>query len=103
MSKIKNPTQKKALSLSRDRRNVFRENSKASRKSIPRRKQLRHMDERRAVGHVLRGLNGEVDEDSASLAELEVKVAIADSRNRGFKKIPDQSLKAVLARKAKTL
>jgi hypothetical protein len=99
MSTIRNPTQKKTLSLKRDRRNVYRENSKATRKCVPRAKQRRHRDERRAVAHVLRRLRGDVDEDIASLTELEVKVTVADSRNRGFKKIPDQPLEVVLARK----
>ena len=57
------------------------------------------MDERRAVAHVLKGLNGQVDDDVASDAELEVKVTIADSRNRGFRKTPDKPLGVVLTRK----
>jgi hypothetical protein len=50
MSTIKNPEEKKQLSLERDRRNRYGENSKSSRKSIQRGKQRRHMDERRTVG-----------------------------------------------------
>jgi hypothetical protein len=96
MSKIKNPTLKKQLSLSLDRRNVYRENSKSSRKNIARGKQRRHMDERRAVGHLLRKLKGQVDDDFASEKELQVKVSISDSKNRGFRKVPDKPLGAVL-------
>jgi hypothetical protein len=36
MSTIKNPEEKKRLSLKHDRRNVYGENAKASRKGIPR-------------------------------------------------------------------
>ena len=57
------------------------------------------MDERRAVASVLNSLKGQVDDDVASEAELEVKVTIADSRNRGFRKSPDKQLGVVLARK----
>ena len=99
MSKVKTPTEKKRLSLTRDRRNTYGENSKSSRKNIAKAKQRRHMDERRAVAHVLKGLNGQVDDDVASDAELEVKVTIADSRNRGFRKTPDKPLGVVLTRK----
>lgn len=99
MSKIKDPARKKSFSLKRDRRNVYGEHSKGSRKNIRRGKQRQHMDERRAVAHVLRRLNGQTDEDAASLAELEVKITVADSRNRGFKKKPDQPLEVMLARK----
>jgi len=99
VSKVKTPTEKKRLSLTRDRRNTYGENSKSSRKNIAKAKQRRHMDERRAVAHVLKGLNGQVDDDVASDAELEVKVTIADSRNRGFRKTPDKPLGVVLPRK----
>jgi hypothetical protein len=99
MSKIKSPSEKKRLSLKHDRRNTYGENSKSSRKSIAKSKQRRHMDERRGVGQLLDGLRGIVDEDAAAKVELEVKVTIADSRNRGFKKVPDMPLGLVLARK----
>lgn len=99
MSKVKSPGQRKALSLERDRRNVYRENSKSSRKNIARGKQRRHMDERRAVAQVLGGLKGKVEEDIASEAELQVKVSIADSSNRGFRKLPEEPLGIHLARK----
>jgi hypothetical protein len=99
VSKVKNPELKKKLSLEKDRRNTYRENSKASRKSIPRRKQLRHMDERKGVAQVLNSLVGSVDDDRSDDAELEVKARITDSRNRGFKKKPDEPLGIVLARK----
>jgi hypothetical protein len=100
MSTIKNPEDKKRLSLERDRRNRYGENSKASRKSIPRGKQRRHMDERRTVGEVLGRLKGTVQEDVAAEAELLAKTRITDSQRRGFKKQPDTPLGVALAKKA---
>jgi hypothetical protein len=57
------------------------------------------MDERRAVGHLLRQRKGQVDNDVASEKELQVKVSIADSRNRGFRKVPDKPFGIALERK----
>jgi hypothetical protein len=99
MSTVKNPEEKKHLSLARDRRNRYGENSKASRKSIPLGKQRRHMDERRTVGKVLGRLKGNVEEDAAADAELRAKTAVTDSRRRGFRKIPDTPLGVVLTAK----
>jgi predicted NACHT family NTPase len=99
VSKIKSPTQKKSLSLKRDRRNIQGENSKSSRKNIAKGKQLRHMDERRAISQVLSRLTGQIDDDVASETELQVKLTITDSRNRGFRKHPDKPLGEVIERK----
>ncbi len=101
MSTVNDPEEKKRLSLERDRRNRYGENSKASRKSIRRGKQRRHMDERRTVGEVLGRLKGSVQDDVAIEAELLVKTRIIDSQRRGFKKQPDTPLGVVLAKKAK--
>jgi hypothetical protein len=99
VSKVKSPKQKKQLSLERDRRNGYRKNSKSSRKNIARGKQRRHMDERRAVTQLLGGLKGKIAEQAASDVELRVKVSIADSKSRGFRKLPDEPLGVHLARK----
>jgi hypothetical protein len=99
MSKVKSPTEKKGLSLKRDRRNIFRENSKASRKNIAKGKQRRQMNERREIAQLLGQLTGQVDDDAASHAELRVKLTITHSKNRGFEKIPDKPLADVLRRK----
>ncbi|MFI5102172.1 MAG: hypothetical protein ACHP9V_02250 [Terriglobales bacterium] len=99
MSTVKNPEEKKNLSLKRDRRNRYGENSKSSRKNIRRGKQRRHMDERRAVGEALGQLRGYVHEDEATEAELQVKTRITDSRRRGFRKEPDTPLGVVLKAK----
>jgi hypothetical protein len=99
MSTIKNPQEKKEVSLELDRRNTYGENSKSSRKSISRGKQRRHMNERRTVSEVLRPLTGNVQEDDATDAELLAKTRIKDSQRRGFKKKPDTPLGVVLAAK----
>jgi hypothetical protein len=57
------------------------------------------MDERRGVAQVLVRLKGDVDDDVASEAEAKAKLRTADSKNRGFKKIPDTPLGVVLSRK----
>jgi hypothetical protein len=99
VSTVKNPEEKKRLSLARDRRNQYGENSKSSRKSIQRGKQRRHMDERRTAGEVLGRLKGRVQEDEATEAELRAKTRITDSQRRGFRKRPDTPLGVVLAAK----
>jgi hypothetical protein len=99
MSAIKNPEAKKQVSLERDRRNTYGENSKSSRKNVKLGKQRRHMDERRTVGEVLGRLKGCVQEDEATDAELLAKTRTIDSKRRGFKKRPDTPLGIVLANK----
>jgi len=99
MSTVRNPEEKKRLSLALDRRNRYGENSKASRKNIQRGKQLRHMDERRSVGEALGRLKGSVQEEEATEAELQAKTRIIDSQRRGFRKRPDTPLGVVVATK----
>jgi hypothetical protein len=99
MSTVKNPRQKKKLSLKRDHRSTDHENAKAHRRKIARGKQLSHMDERRTVAQVLHQLKGHVEEDDASNVELEAKVAIAASHNHAFRKAPDVPLEQALAEK----
>jgi hypothetical protein len=99
MSTVKSSPEKKRLSLKLDRRNAYGENDKASRKSIPRGKQRRHMNERRSVAQVLRPISGNPSEDDSADAELLAKVKIKVSRRKGFKKTPDEPLGAMLAKK----
>ena len=99
MSTVKDPREKKELSLKLDCRNTYGENSKASREAIPRGKQRQHMNERRSVGQALHGLRGEVQEDEAANAELLAKTRVTDSKRKGFKKRPDVPLGIVLETK----
>ncbi|MGO9777532.1 MAG: hypothetical protein ACLQGT_03290 [Terracidiphilus sp.] len=99
MSRLKNPQQKKLASLALDRRNVFGENDKSSRKSIPRGKQSSQQALRSAAKRFL--LNSEllVDEDSANRVEFEVQSAVIQATRKSFKKQPDAPLGAVLRTK----
>jgi hypothetical protein len=100
MSTIKDPKSKKKLSLERDRRNTYGENSKSSRKNIAKGKQRQHQDERRTVAEKLRAAAREVDdEDAVNSNEHAARLAIVDSKRRGFRKKPDTPLGELLAKK----
>src|SRR6266480_1180716 len=99
MSRVKNPQEKKKLSLELERRNTYGENAKASRKNIPRNKQRQHQEERRVVHELLSRLTGVVQDDGVSSIEIAAKSKVAISRWRGFKKRPDMPLKVVLTKK----
>jgi hypothetical protein len=100
MSTVKHP-KKKELSLERDRRNTYGENSKSSRRAFAG-NSADILDERRTSGEVLRRVRGAVQEDEASDAELLAKTRITDSKRRGFRKQPDTPLGVVLADKLKS-
>jgi hypothetical protein len=99
VSTIKSAREKKALSLKRDRRNTFHENSKASRKAIPRRKQLSHMEERRSVAQILSHLREGAAEDDVSEADVLAKTTIAEKKRKAFKKHRDTTLGIVVEKK----
>jgi hypothetical protein len=99
VSKIKSAREKKALSLKKDRRNTFGENSKASRKAIPRRKQLSHMGERRAVARILSHLRESAAEGDATEADVLAKTTIVERKRKAFKKHPDTALGVVVKKK----
>ncbi len=102
MSKIKSPQEKKRLSLALDRRNVYGENDKASRKLIPKGKQRNHMRERRSANASLFKAKGKPDEHMAVASEIKAKEATIYIKRAGFKKRPDLALGTVLKRKAIT-
>jgi hypothetical protein len=99
VSKIKSAKEKKALSLKKDRRNIFGENSKASRKGIRRGKQRSHMEERRSVGKILNRLREHGEEADAIDADVSIKDAIARSKLKAFEKMPDKPLGEVVKKK----
>jgi hypothetical protein len=99
MSKVKSPKEKKALSLKRDRRNIYGENAKASRKSIPRGKQRSHMEERRSVGKILTQLRDLSEENEAMEADALARTSIVQSKHKAFKKTPDSPLGEVIKAK----
>jgi hypothetical protein len=101
MSKLKTPKQKKLASLALDRRNVYGENDKASRKLIPREKQLSHQALRRAAKRPLHDAGMLVEEDFASQIQFDVQSAVIQAKRKSFKKRPDAPLGAVLNSKDK--
>jgi hypothetical protein len=99
VSKVKSPKEKKALSLKRDRRNIYGENPQASRKGIRRSKQRSHMEERRSVGKILSHFRERAEESDAMEADVLTKTALVRSKYKAFKKTPDRPLGEVVKRK----
>jgi hypothetical protein len=99
MSKVKSPTEKKRLSLARDRRNNFGESPHAARKGIPKRKAIAHQQERHAANQALGKVFGSSSVESLELIESEVKSRAESKRLAGFRKIPDQPLADTIKRK----
>jgi hypothetical protein len=99
VSKVKSPQDKKAKSLTRDRRNAYGENAKSSRKNIPLSKRLSHQAARRASNQPLAKLTDVVGKDEAVAAEIEAKSRGTLKRLQGFRKSADAPLKSVLHRK----
>jgi hypothetical protein len=96
MAKKRTPQEKKALSLKRDRRNVYGECTKGTRVGIPRSKQQSKQAERRAAKQPLLTVTGAVDEQSALTAQDESVAAGTLKHLKGFRKVPDLSLGEVL-------
>ncbi len=101
MSTIKRPQEKKRMSLERDRRNMYGENDKASRKLIPLGKQFSYMGLRRSVTQILSAAKGDVDEEIRDSVELRAKVKATVAKRKSFRKRPDVPLGEVLARTGK--
>jgi hypothetical protein len=99
MSKVKTPTEKKQISLLKDRRNVYGECPTSSRKNIRRNKQRGHMEVRRAANEELRGLQGVTLNADADEIESRTRDRIIALARSSFKKIPDAPLGEVVARK----
>lgn len=85
----KSPQEKKALSYAKDRRNVYGENDKASRKAIPARKAGESRKVRRKARHSLDVLDL-ADEAKADIIESSLRHDL--ERVGGWKKGPDAPL-----------
>src|ERR1700735_1336528 len=96
MAKAKTPQEKKALSLKRDRRNVYGESTKGTRVGIPRSKQQSKQAARRAAKQPVQRVTGSVDEKSALTAQDESVAAGGRMHLKEFRKMPDLSLGEVL-------
>jgi hypothetical protein len=99
VSKVKSAREKKAISLKKDRRNAYGENTQASRRGIPLAKQRSHMNERRTAAEILRKVKGSEEQSDSAEADALTKTALLSSKRRAFKKSPDEPLGVVLKRK----
>ena len=91
----KSPQQKKTLSLAKDRRNIYGENDKASRKAIPVRKAQENRKVRRKAKQDL-GVMQNADEETKDVKESSLRHDL--ERVGGWKKEPDISLGEILSR-----
>jgi hypothetical protein len=103
MATYRTPQEKKALSLKRDRRNVYGESTKGTRVGIPRSKQQSRQAERRGTNQPLSTLRGCVDELDAFAAQETSIAAAAWSSHKAFRKQPDLPLGEVLRLRTLTL
>jgi hypothetical protein len=92
------PQEKKRLSLTRDRRNAYGANDKASRRLVPRSRQMGQKRLRRAVTQEL-SQPITTNEDVADAIGADAADAHASKTRRRFKKVPDQPLAEALNRK----
>jgi hypothetical protein len=91
----KTPREKKRESYAKDRRNTYGEDSKASRKGVPRKKRRQNREERRLVNKAY-ARNVEFDPEVADAAEAEL---VRKHKEVGRLKHPDKPLGQVLAKK----
>jgi hypothetical protein len=98
MGAKKTPQEKKQLSYDRDRRNVYGENDKSSRKNIPRRKQLAAQTYRTKTKQLLDGLVSGTDPDEAEARVRGVR-SKGDGLRTAWRKSPDAPLRAWLERR----
>jgi hypothetical protein len=102
----RDPQEKKALSYTKDRRNVYGANDKGSRKSIRRNKRMPNRADRRRDHQVLGTATGfdaaaEAGEQADAGAQAEVRLLAKKSMwvIKGWRKGPDAPLAEVVARK----
>jgi len=91
--KLRSPQEKKGLSYERDRRNTYGENSKSSRKNIPRSKALDIRRKRHGTKQALSSVLQARSQDQQVAAEL----AALASKPRRWEKQPDAPLGEYLA------
>jgi Arc/MetJ family transcription regulator len=96
--KKRTPQEKKKLSLKKDHRSAYGENSKASRKAVPKRKKAVNKSFRKLVKNSLDTLKmRNLDEDELVKKENKVKGV----KKKDWKKFPDIPLKEHIERKKK--
>ena len=95
--KVRSPQEKKGLSYERDRRNTYGENSKSSRKNIPRSKALDIRRKRHETKQALYSVLQARSQDQQVTAEL----AVLAVKPRRWEKQPDAPLGEYLTAKKK--
>jgi hypothetical protein len=96
MSSIHTPQEKKRLSYERDRRNVYGENSKASRKKIPLRKKIERQTDRRVANQLLPAALNTDDLLADDSAENRIIAHIKKKKRIHWRKTPDAPLGKIL-------
>lgn len=87
MKKIRTPQEKKELSYKNDSKNTYGENSKASRKNIPKRKRIVNKTYRTAINQTIKkNLNSE------TLILTDIDSEVKEVKKKLWKKSPDISL-----------
>ena len=89
--KEKTPQEKKALSYSKDRRNNYGENNKASRKLIPLRKAQVNRGYRKRVNEVLTQITGGESENAEELESVVGSIGRPE-----WQKTPDEPLRVIV-------
>jgi hypothetical protein len=98
--RVHTPAEKKRLSYERDGRNTYGENSKASRKAIPRFKAATHREARRATEQEMTVANAS-HEELLDRADRHLSDRLGKIVRNGKRKSPDAPLGFVLAHKGK--
>ncbi len=101
MSKVKNPDEKKLLSLKLDGRNSYGESPAASRKNVPRAKRRSSKAARGKVAEILQNQQGPSAGLEIDAAESLIRSTTIESQRKRFKKVPDAPLVSTLLRKKK--
>lgn len=91
---MKTPQEKKRLSYAKDRRNVYGEHDKGSRKTIRANKLHQRRSERRALNGALTTVADHITPDELTAAENNLKAVPP----RRWRKCPDQPLGEVVPR-----
>lgn len=87
MKKSRTPQEKKELSYEKDRKNNYGENSKSSRKNIPKRKRIVNKTYRTAINQSIKKNISTVIENIG-----DVDSAVKNVKRKSWKKTPDISL-----------
>ncbi|MBY8829810.1 hypothetical protein [Hephaestia mangrovi] len=95
----KTPQEKKALSLTRDRRNTYGNNQKAARKAIPLRKALENRRVRHKDNQAV-SIGSHLNEAALDIAESSARHGV--NRLSGWKKCADEPLGEVIGRALKS-